>query len=245
MNSDFVIIPNPNYDPNKPWSVNNPTEINDPLCEASKFWCENYKLNLLKTNFMDDKSVIIMYLSGFKSTLDDLKNYVEAHEYHEHSQQYFDELLSYQVQVYEYFPSNIKYQKLLKKYLFTHELPINFIKLEELFSGLNFKEPAKDLTKNKLFYEALRLVAYHQIAPPQWLADEMLNRFETTPIKHPFNINKKMFQQKMKIINNRPPSQSLEKTAELLNTDKSTIDKMIKFDNLQNLKMLLALSNLP
>lgn len=245
MNYDFKNIPNPNFDSSKPESIDNYREIVDPLCEASKWWCENHTLNILKLSFMDESAVKQEYISGFKATLSQLKNYIDNHISQDFSQHYFDELASYQADVKEYFPCNNEYQKMLNESLYSVDIPINFKKLEKEFSELNFKEPSVDINKNRLFNKALRLIAYHQVAPPQWLADEMLNRFEVNSHKNTFNMNEEEFNKQMKMINSRPSNQSLERTAEIMHTDKSKLDKMIKYDKLQKQKLMLGLSYLP
>lgn len=236
---------NPNIEPDKPDTDKLDLDIVDPLCSDSKWWCENYKLNLIKLSFIDETTRKNEYRLGFNSTLNELKNYVEFYKSYVLSQQYYDELAAYQANVRDYFPRNPKYQKLLNQYLYPKDEIIDFIKLEELFSELKFHPPIKNLNRKRLFNEALRLIAYHQIAPPPWLAELMLNEFKENSRKHILGKNEKEFNRIVSIVNERSPSESLEKISASLGIDKRRLDSIIELNNYRKQAALLGLSYLP
>lgn len=49
MNGDFEYLPNPDYDPAKPFGkAGNFPDMADPLCSAARWWCENLLLPLVE-----------------------------------------------------------------------------------------------------------------------------------------------------------------------------------------------------
>jgi len=71
MNEDFELIPNPGFDPAKPFGENgNFPDMVDPLCSAARSFCENVWLPMLEED----------HAAGSRTALDDALVLIAMHQ---------------------------------------------------------------------------------------------------------------------------------------------------------------------
>lgn len=241
MNYDFQYIPNPEYDANNKNLKSNFPEIIDPLCEASKLFCQ-IELRIIEIHFLEDFDSRKIYLDVFDSYLSEIRAF-ENHSDKSNVQRYLNELAAYENNIREFFPSKIRYENLLNK-IFNSVEGIDYKRLKEEYSNLKFNKITSGPEKKRLFNKALRLIAHHQVAPPAWLAGLILENFLDLPPKKIKGLTIEEFEELISEIKARGKT-SLSDFAASKRIDRSNLDKKIQKGKLLTREDLLRIYLLP
>ncbi|WP_020168205.1 MULTISPECIES: hypothetical protein [Methylotenera] len=241
MNYDFKYIPNPKYDANNKNLKSNFPEIIDPLCEASKLFCQ-IELKIIEIHFLEDFDLRKVYLDVFDSYLNEIRSYINYAD-KSNVQHYLNELAAYENNIKVFFPSKIRYGNLLNK-IFNSVEGINYKILREEYSHLKFHKITSTPEKKRLFNKALRLIAHHQVAPPAWLANLILENILDLPPKKIKGLKIEKFEELISEIKAREKT-SLSDFAASKNIERRYLDKIIEKGKLLAQEDLLRIYLLP